>query len=86
MDAGTEIRSTIMESDLVTTKTYESKILSIELTPDRLNQGLDNISKVAFGRRHLYPRLLFRDQLISIAGAQILVRLTINCRQGDSPC
>ena len=87
MDAGTEIGSKILESDLVITKIDESKMLSVELRPPvRLSHGLDNISKVAFGRRHLYPHLLFRDQLISTTGAQILVRLTINCRQGDSPC
>ena len=87
MNAGTEIGSTILASDLVIKKIDESKMLSVELRPpDRLNQGLDNISKVAFGRRHPYPHLLFRDQLISTRGAQILVRLTINCRQGDSPC
>ena len=33
MDAGTEIRSTILESDLVVTKIDESKMLSVELDP-----------------------------------------------------
>ena len=70
MDAGTEIGSKILESDLVITKIDESKMLSVELRPPvRLSHGLDNISKVAFGRRHPYPHLLFRDQLISTRGA-----------------
>ena len=33
MDAGTEIGSAILESDLVITKIDESKMLSVELTP-----------------------------------------------------